>query len=131
MTALHRVVITGLGLQSSLGTLHTNEAATFFTRLCAGETGIRQHPNPDIDTPVGWVDVDFNAHFNRMQCNQLDRVSLLSILAARQAMRMAGFDENHFSQDELNHTVSESTAVLFGTGMGGAESTELAYAKFF
>jgi 3-oxoacyl-[acyl-carrier-protein] synthase II len=133
--ALHRVVITGLGLQSPLGSLVDNDADnhanSFFTRLCAGETGIRQHPNPEIDFPVGWVEFDATAHFGRMQMNQLDRVSLLSIVAARQAIAMAGLKVITEQQYDLNHLDSENTGVLFGTGMGGAESTELAYAKFF
>jgi 3-oxoacyl-[acyl-carrier-protein] synthase II len=145
--ALHRVVITGLGLQSPLGSLVGNDACndadnhanSFFTRLCAGETGIRQHPNPEIDFPVGWVEFDATAHFGRMQINQLDRVSLLSIVAARQAIAMAGFKtaqsatalDTFTEHDKLNHLNTDDTAVLFGTGMGGAESTELAYAKFF
>ncbi len=135
MTALHRVVITGLGLQSPLGTQESNDAARFFKRLCAGESGIRQHPNPDITMPVAWVDFDASAHFSRQQCMQLDRVSQLSIVAARQAMSMAGFGltvpKIQPLHDELSHVVAEQTGVLFGTGMGGAESTELAYAKFF
>jgi 3-oxoacyl-(acyl-carrier-protein) synthase len=140
---LHRVVITGLGLQSPLGSLVGNDADnhsnSFFTSLCAGETGIRQHPNPEIAFPVGWVEFDATAHFGRMQMNQLDRVSLLSIVAARQAIAMAGFKtassdtlpNTPTAHDELSHLDSEKTGVLFGTGMGGAESTELAYAKFF
>jgi 3-oxoacyl-(acyl-carrier-protein) synthase len=124
---LHRVVITGLGLLSPLGTRDSSDAATFFTRLCAGESGIRQHPNPDVSLPVGWVDVDTHAHFSRVQLKQLDRVSQLAIMAARQAMAMAGYDPAQPLNDELSH----HAGVLFGTGMGGAESTELAYAKFF
>jgi 3-oxoacyl-(acyl-carrier-protein) synthase len=141
--ALHRVVMTGLGLQSPLGSLvgkdADNHANSFFNRLCAGDTGIRQHPNPEINFPVGWVDFDATAQFGRMQINQLDRVSLLSIVVARQAIAMAGFKtapsqtalDTFTEHDKLNHLNIDDTGVLFGTGMGGAESTELAYAKFF
>jgi 3-oxoacyl-(acyl-carrier-protein) synthase len=127
VTTLHRVVITGLGLQSPLGSTTCNDVSIFFSRLCAGDSGIRQHPNDEITTPVGWVEFDTNAHFSRLQINQLDRVSQLSIVAARQALTMAGYDPLRGLDDELSH----QTGVLFGTGMGGAESTELAYAKFF
>jgi 3-oxoacyl-(acyl-carrier-protein) synthase len=81
--------------------------------------------------PVGWVDFNANEHFSRVHCMQLDRVSQLSLVAARQAMSMAGFDLTEPKTPPLHDELSHQTGVLFGTGMGGAESTELAYAKFF
>lgn len=114
-----RVVITGIGLQSPLG----GSAQEFFGRLCAGESGIRPHPDPAIGIPVGWVAFDASAHFSKMQLLNLDRVSQLAVVAALDAVRNAGLD--------TEQALGEMTGVYFGTGHGGAESTEHAYAKFF
>jgi 3-oxoacyl-[acyl-carrier-protein] synthase II len=115
----HRVVITGIGIQSPLG--HT--AAEFFTRLCAGESGIRQHPDPEITFPVGWIEFTPSQHFSKMQLLNLDRVSQLAVVAALDAVRDAGLD--------VDTSLGDSAGVYFGTGAGGAESLEHAYAKFF
>jgi 3-oxoacyl-[acyl-carrier-protein] synthase II len=58
-----------------------------------------------------------------MQLLNIDRVSQLAMLAAKRAVADAGL--------EHPEDLGENTGVYFGTGMGGAESTELAYAKFF
>jgi 3-oxoacyl-(acyl-carrier-protein) synthase len=114
-----RVVITGIGIQSPLG----SSANEFFTRLCAGVSGIRQHPDPAIAFPVGWVDFMPSKHFSKMQLLNLDRVSQLAVVAALDAVRHAGLD--------VDMPFGDQTGVYLGTGAGGAESLEHAYAKFF
>ena len=82
---MRRVVITGMGALSALGTT----AQSCFDNLIAGHSGIRQHPTHALPVPVGYVDFDAGAHFSKMQLLGLDRVSQLAIVAAEQAMQQA------------------------------------------
>ncbi|MFM1990404.1 MAG: hypothetical protein RJA99_3361 [Pseudomonadota bacterium] len=72
--------------------------------------------------PVGWVDFNFNACFSRMQISTLDRVSQMALVAADEAVASAGLG---------GMEMGPRGGVLFGTGMGGAESLEAGYARFF
>jgi 3-oxoacyl-(acyl-carrier-protein) synthase len=116
---MRRVVITGMGALSSLGV--TVESC--FDNLIGGQTGIRQHRTIALPLPVGYVDFDAGAHFSKMQMLGLDRVSQLAIVAAEQAMR-----QSQATGDTLNRL---QMGIFWGTGAGGCESTEHAYAKFF
>jgi 3-oxoacyl-(acyl-carrier-protein) synthase len=118
MTA-HRVVVTGMGLLSPLGI----RVSEFWNNLTDGVTGIRSHPNPKIDFPVGWVDFPLEKYFSRAQINTVDRVSLFSLAAAEQAVNQA--------MPDLQKPLGHDAGVYWGTGMGGADSLEEAYAKFF
>lgn len=111
-----RVVITGMGLVSCLG----SDVNEFFDNLVMGRSGIRLHP--DIPThPVGWVDFKAEEHFKKLDLLSLDRVSQFSLVASKQAVAMAGLD--------LGRT--DRYGVLFGTGMGGASTLESSYANYF
>jgi 3-oxoacyl-(acyl-carrier-protein) synthase len=118
MRGSRRVVITGAGALTPLG----NSASTFWNALIAGDSGIRTHPAPEISTPVGWVDFNFNAYFSRMQMSTLDRVSQMAMVAGDEAVASAGLG---------GIAMGPRGGVLFGTGMGGAESLEAGYARFF
>lgn len=115
----NRVVVTGMGILSPLG----NTVNEFYTNLIAGQTGIRIHPEKNLPRPVGVVDFVVEKHFSKMQLLGLDRVSQFAIVAAEQAVAQAGLD----SIKSLGNEVG----VFFGTGAGGAISTEHAYARFF
>ncbi len=115
----NRVVVTGMGALTPLG----NDVDSFWAAVINGKSGIRPHPDANIQFPVGWVNFDFASIFSRIQLNGLDRVSQMAMVAADQAMQSAGF--------EANTKLLESAGVFLGTGMGGAESVEHAYAKFF
>ncbi|MBC7438016.1 MAG: beta-ketoacyl-[acyl-carrier-protein] synthase family protein [Bdellovibrionales bacterium] len=112
-----RVVVTGMGLLCPLG----NTPDSFFDKLIAGGTGIAPHPNPEVAKPVGMVQGEVAGHFTKLQQLDLDRVSQLSLLAARQALGMAG----------LVGPLGNDAGMFFGTGAGGIESIEHAYASFF
>jgi 3-oxoacyl-[acyl-carrier-protein] synthase II len=112
-----RVVVTGMGLLCPLG----NSPGNFFDNLIAGATGIMRHPNPAVGKPVGMVRDDVACHFTKLQQLDLDRVSQLSLLAAQQALDMAG----------LVAPLGNEAGMFFGTGAGGIESIEQAYASFF
>ncbi|RYX88329.1 MAG: beta-ketoacyl-[acyl-carrier-protein] synthase family protein [Comamonadaceae bacterium] len=113
----HRVVVTGVGVICPLG----HSSGEFFDRLVAGECGLGTHPDPAILRQVGVVRGDLAPHFTPLQLLDLDRVSQLSLLAAKQAVEMAG----------LQGPLGESAGVFFGTGAGGIQSMEQAYASFF
>lgn len=116
---MYRVVITGMGSLSALGVT----VQSGFENLITGGSGIRQHPIQSLPTAVGYVDFDAKAHFSKMQLLGLDRVSQLAIVAAEQAMQQANLVNAYIGPLQMG--------VFWGTGGGGCESTEHAYAKFF
>jgi len=116
---MRRVVVTGMGSLSALGVT----APSCFDNLIAGRSGIRQHLTHALPTAVGYVDFDAHAHFSKMQLLGLDRVSQLAIVAAEQAMQQANVLSTPIDPLQMG--------VFWGTGGGGCESTEHAYAKFF
>jgi 3-oxoacyl-(acyl-carrier-protein) synthase len=114
-----RVVVTGAGVLSPLG----NSIDDFWNALIQGKSGIRLHSDPAITFPVGWVDFDVEKHFTRVQLNTIDRVSLLALVAAKQAIELSGVDDVE--------SLGSKAGVYLGVGMGGADSLEQAYAKYF
>lgn len=116
---MNRVVITGMGSLSALGVTIQSS----FENLIAGGSGIRQHPSQPLPAAVGYVNFDAPAHFSKMQLLGLDRVSQLAIVAAEQAMHEANPTKAYIDPLQMG--------VFWGTGGGGCESTEHAYAKFF
>lgn len=115
----NRVVVTGMGVQTPLGAT----VEEFFRRLCAGETGVRRHPNPAIKYPVSWVPFDANYYFSKLQLMNLDRVSQLAIVAATDAARNAGYEDGI--------DFGDACGVYLGTARGGVESTAQAYVRYF
>ncbi len=116
---VRRVVVTGLGVITPLG----NSPEAFFLNLLSGKTGISIHPTQHLPRAVGTAEFSPELHFNKMQLLGLDRVSQFAVVAARQAVAQAGYDPDIVMGDEVG--------VFLGTGAGGVESTEHAYAKFF
>jgi 3-oxoacyl-[acyl-carrier-protein] synthase II len=111
-----RVVVTGIGVTSPLGC----DPESFFANLVAGRSGIRK-----LDTSWpgvaygGTVEVDLDAHFTKVRRVGMDRISMLALLAARQAQSASGL-----AIDDSN---AERTGLFWGTGMGGAGTLESAY----
>ena len=113
---MKRVVVTGIGVTSPLGC----DPETFFANLVACRSGIRR-----LDASwsgialAGTVDIDLDTHFTKVRRIGMDRVSMLALLAARQAQNAAGpvIDDAH----------AERTGLYWGTGMGGAGTLEAAY----
>jgi 3-oxoacyl-[acyl-carrier-protein] synthase II len=114
---VRRVVVTGLGVLSAVG----NTPAAFFETLVAGRSGIRHlsHSFPEDATPRLAAEVDFHpaAHFTPMRASMLDRTTMLALVAARQAFADAGIPVEQ----------PEHFGVYWGTGAGGANTTEEAY----
>jgi 3-oxoacyl-[acyl-carrier-protein] synthase II len=70
---------------------------------------------------VGWVDFKETDYFSLMKLRTLDRVSQLALIAAREAMEQAA----------LSNSLGDEAGVYLGTGMGGANTLETSYARFF
>ncbi len=115
-----RVVITGLGIISSVG--HT--PGQFFDSLMAGRSGIRRLHTKFIDklsvriaAPV--MDFDPAAYFTKMQLTGMERFSQLAMVAARQAVEDAAL--------QLAEAEWPRAGVHMGTGIGGATTMEEGY----
>jgi 3-oxoacyl-[acyl-carrier-protein] synthase II len=119
----HRVVVTGVGVVSPLG----SDKETFFANLMAGKSGIR-HIESDfaesLETKIAaWVDFDPLAHFPKHKANSLDRVTQFALVASQQALEDSGIDLE--TQDK------ERIGVYLGTGMAGAASLEEGYIRLY
>ncbi len=115
-----RVVITGLGIISSIG--HT--PGEFFESLMAGRSGIRRLQTKFIEklsvriaAPV--VGFDPAAYFTKMQLTGMERFSQLAMVAARQAAEDAAL--------QLSEEEWPRAGVHMGTGIGGATTMEEGY----
>lgn len=110
------VVVTGMGVVSALGP----DLATFQRGLFAGACGvdlIRSFDASRFRTRIGAeaAAVDFSAYLPIKDQRQLDRLSLLAIAAADQALGQAGIElENE----------REGLGLLVGTAMGPSASIE-------
>ena len=114
-----RVAITGLGLISPLG----NSVEALVASLTAGRSGVRRF-EPSLAgrlrSPIAAIaDFDGAAHFDAPRLRQLDRVSQLALVAARQAVADARLDFETERRDRCG--------VFVGTGMGGSETTDEGY----
>jgi len=120
---LRRVAVTGLGTVSPLG----NEPEQLFAALKAGRSGIVRLPeavHPRLTMRiVAAAQFDGAAHFQTAQLRVLDRVSQFAVYASRQAVADAGL--------VLDAHEKERSGVFLGTGMGGAQSTDDAYASLY
>ena len=109
---MNRVVITGLGVVSSVG----QSTQDYWDSLIAGRSTFAP---PTLGTAaqatgklVGEVKgFEPAAHFESSQLPLLDRVSQFAIVAARQAVSQSGL--------ELRGEIAERTAGIIGTGSGG------------
>jgi beta-ketoacyl-acyl-carrier-protein synthase II len=119
---VRRVVVTGLGVISPLG----NDPSTLFSRLMAGESGIREFitegPKGRSSNVAATVAFDPALYFPAQQrLDHLDRVSQLSMAAAAIAVNDAAIE---FTDD-----LKRRSGVSFGTGMGAANALEETFAQ--
>lgn len=111
------VVITGLGLVTSLGT----ELGQFWGAILQARSGIRPVQSFDTsayDVHVGGEVVDFDASQveSRLDLSELGRATGFAIAAARSAVRDAGFDAAELA--------GERTGVSMGTTSGEPREVE-------
>ncbi|WP_236194021.1 beta-ketoacyl-ACP synthase II [Pseudomonas glycinae] len=116
-----RVVVTGMGLVSPLG----SGVEVVWQRLLAGRSGLRNLPEAviaDLPTRVGGVvptmEEDAEAGFDPDRATppkeqkKMDRFILFAMEAARQALEQAGW---HPTEPQAQ----ERTATIIGSGVGG------------
>lgn len=122
---MKRVVITGIGVISSIG----NDVAAFRSAIFEGRSGIG---------PISLFDAsDFNAkvaaevkgftpedHFAASHLSLLDRYTQFALIAARQAVNDSGLA---FSTPGL----AERSGVFHGTGIGGQTTQDQNYFRFY
>ena len=122
---MKRIVITGLGVVSSIG----NDLAAFRDSLFAGRSGIGRISLFDVEghgvqvagEVKGYVPED---HFDASRLALLDRFTQMGLVAARQAVQDSGLD---FSDPAL----ARRTGVFHGTGIGGQATQDQAYLRLY
>ncbi len=112
-----RVVITGLGVVTPLGT----DLDTFWKRLIAGESGIDRITAFDptgYDTQVAGEVRNFDptpAFPSPKEVRRTDRYSQFGVHAGWQALKDSGAELEKLNRDEIG--------VILGSGIGGLETT--------
>lgn len=112
-----RVVVTGLGALTPLGTLKS-----FWEGLKGGKSGIRRiqsfDPSHLCVQIAGEVDFDPTEYINFKEARRMARSSQMAQVAALMAAKDAGF-----SHEELEK-IGDRIGVVIGTGLGGHEVIE-------
>ena len=114
-----RVVITGMGVVSSLG----NSTKTFFENITNGKSGIS--PITSFDTtnhPVkiaGEIKINLGEYFDSKELNRLDRFSAFALLAAKEAVE----------ENIVNDALKSKVGVIIGSGIGGLHTMEEQYSR--
>jgi 3-oxoacyl-[acyl-carrier-protein] synthase II len=117
-TTERRVVVTGLGIASPLGT----SMDALWANLVAGKCGIGPitlFDATDFDTRMAAEVKNFNpadAFPSPKEARRSDRFAQLGIFAAHQALLDSGLDLNKANRDEIG--------VFIGSGIGGLNTTE-------
>ena len=114
-----RVVVTGMGMLTALG----NDVASTWEGMVAGRSGIRTIEAFDpsrVDSKVAGEVRDFDPTgvVDRKDQRRFDRYIQLGLVAARQALDLAGLP------DRLEGELAERTGVILGTGLGGIDMLE-------
>lgn len=114
---MRRVVITGVGLVSPLG----SDKVEFWNNLIDGKSGISAVESFDVSQYpcriAGEIkDFDPSRYMEKKEAKRVDRFTQLGIAAALQAWRDAGLDNIELDKDEIG--------VLVGSGIGGIQTVE-------
>ena len=112
-----RVVVTGLGTINPLG----NNVSDTWENLISGVSGIDYISLFDTsDLPVTFAgevkNFDANEYMGKQNARKLDRAGHLSIFAAEEAIKDAGF--------KIDESLGDDFGIIFGTGIGGIGATE-------
>ena len=109
-----RVVVTGMGLLTSLG----QDVATSWAGLASGTSGVRTIEAFDplrVNSKIAGEVRDFDASgvLDRKEIRRTDRYIQFGLVATREAMDQAGLPARLESEE------AERTGVILGTGLGG------------
>lgn len=112
-----RVVVTGLGIISPVGT----GLEQFWTSLTGGVSGIRRITRFDatnFSTQIAGEVIDFdpNEHMDRKEARRMDRFTQFAVVASGMAIEDAGLDLATEDRDRIG--------VILGSGIGGIETLE-------
>src|SRR3990172_5627354 len=110
-----RVVVTGMGVLTPLG----NDVAAFWSRLTAGESGVRTITGFDhsrVPSKVAGEVQDFDPSnvLDRKEIRRNDRYTQFALVATREAMDQAGLPER------LTGELADRTGAIIGSGLGGS-----------
>jgi len=114
----HRVVVTGMGIVTSLG----SDLETFWNNLVAGKSGVSRIESFDVSeypTQIAAEIKDFNPedYIDRKEARRMDRFVQFAVAAGKMAVQDAGL--------ELGVNVdSERVGVIVGSGIGGLGTWE-------
>ncbi|WP_281887696.1 beta-ketoacyl-ACP synthase II [Paenibacillus sp. YYML68] len=114
----HRVVITGLGVMSSIG----RDVETFWSNLLAGKSGISAIESFDVSaypTRIAGEIKDFNPedYVERKEARRMDRYVQFAVAATLNALKDANLDVRE-------GTDPERVGVYVGSGIGGLQTWE-------
>lgn len=117
------VAVTGIGAVSAAGLGH----AALWDAVAAGRTAVRQltgdaFRNNHVRIAAALPGFDPAAHLPAESLRTIDRFTAFALVAAAEALAMAGLD-----QVELG----DRTAVIIGTGIGGAETSDAGSAAYY
>jgi 3-oxoacyl-(acyl-carrier-protein) synthase len=123
-----RVFITGIGAATPLGC----GVERFWQRLCAGESGVRRLDGvPALEgheshLHVGAPIADFEPaeHFTTKELQRLSRSAQIALVAAKEAMAMAGMDAAR------DRDLLQGTAVILGSSITSISSSETFFYKY-
>lgn len=112
-----RVAVTGMGLLSPLGP----DTRTNWENIRAGRVGIGplekvRLPEVDISLAAELKDFRPEEHFDRKAVRRMDPVTAYGLVAAREAFRASGLEENGFDP--------ERSGVIVSSGIGGLGTIE-------
>ncbi len=118
MEQQHRVVVTGMGVVTSLG----KDVETFWNSLLAGKSGISKIESFDVSeypTQIAAEIHDFNPedYVERKEARKMDRYVQFAYAASSQALQDSGL--------KIGETVeAERIGVIVGSGIGGLGTWE-------
>ena len=131
---MRRVAVTGMGMICALG----NDVAECWAALREGGSAIRRMELVDasllrFQNAAEVRRFDPAKHFPEDKLLQLDRFAQFALVAAREAMRDAGFGDalTGVSTGRLSPALAERTAIVTGSCVGGQTSEDQQFVELY